>query len=148
MTAGSIWLGITVGSFNPGVAGSLDVGLSYGIAAAVGYLLLELWTRRGLVPLAALCAGLLARLVRARTFTDFGHIYALVVVGGALLQRSAVQGSLLGHGKTSQASATQQPYRLALPALSPQRRSEPSEQCSTCSQSRRAPVQCPAYQAS
>jgi hypothetical protein len=88
LTAGSIWLGIAIGSVKPSVSGSMDVGVSYGIAAVAAFLLLELRRPHGRVLLAALLAVLVARLVVDRTFTDVGHVYALGI-GLALWQLQA-----------------------------------------------------------
>jgi len=74
---------IRLGTVDPGVSNATDVGVSYGMGAIIAVFLLGLPPRVGRPILVALFLGLLGFLVVGRTFTDYGHLFA-VSIGCAL----------------------------------------------------------------
>jgi hypothetical protein len=77
LAALGIWLGIRAGTVAPSVAHSLDVGISYGTYAVAAYAVTLLPRRLAVAAAGALGAWLAWAVADGRTFTDFGHLFAL-----------------------------------------------------------------------
>ena len=83
VTALGLWVGIRTGAFSPRIEDALDVGVSYGFAAAAAAFTFLL-PRRLRLPYAAALIGYLAfELAADRSFSDAGHLVA-VGIGFAL----------------------------------------------------------------
>jgi hypothetical protein len=79
VTALGLWIGIRTGAFGPGIEDALDVGVSYGFAAAAAVFTFVLPRRARLPYAAALVGYLVFRLAVGHTFTDGGHVAALAI---------------------------------------------------------------------
>lgn len=72
-----VWHAIRRRQASPSMADAVDVGVSYGVAAAAGVLAHRIPEPWRLPYLAAMLAGTGVPLVAKRTFTDLGHFSAL-----------------------------------------------------------------------
>ena len=93
-----IWAGIRHGTVDPQIAHALDVGVSYGVYATAAYATGFLpRPRRGLVA-GALAVFLAYHAASGRTFTDFGHLFALGL-GFTLWLAGFARGRPSRHGR-------------------------------------------------
>ena len=95
LSAVGIWVGIQLGTLNGSVARSLDVGVSYGLACAAAFLAGTLSWRLRLACAGALVAAVGFEAIQGRTFTDFGHGFA-VAIGFSLLLGGFARDALRG----------------------------------------------------
>ena len=79
LTALGLWIGIRAGAFSPRVDDTIDVGVSYGFVAAAAAFTFLLPRRARLPYAAALVGYLVFRLAVGHTYTDAGHLVALVI---------------------------------------------------------------------
>jgi hypothetical protein len=79
LTALGLWIGIRAGAFSPRLDDTIDVGVSYGFVAAAAAFTFLLPRRVRLAYAAALVGYLVYRLVAGHTYTDAGHLVALMI---------------------------------------------------------------------
>ena len=85
LVALGLWIGIRAGAFSPSLGDRIDVGVSYGFAAAAAAFTFLLPRRARPVYAAALVGYLVFRLVAGHTYTDAGHLVALAIGYGLWL---------------------------------------------------------------
>jgi thiosulfate reductase cytochrome b subunit len=79
LTAAGLWTAIRLDAVNESVSRSADVGVSYGFLAVAAVLIYRL-PRRLRLPYVAILGGYLAIALFTRgTFTDAGHLVALLI---------------------------------------------------------------------
>ena len=79
LTALGLWIGIRAGAFSPRLDDTIDVGVSYGFVAAAAAFTFVLPGRARLPYTAALVGYLVYCLVAGHTYTDAGHLVALLI---------------------------------------------------------------------
>jgi len=85
LVALGLWIGIRAGVLRPGLDATIDVGVSYGFAAAAAAFTFLLPRRARPVYAAALVGYLVFRLVAGHTYSDAGHLVALAIGYGLWL---------------------------------------------------------------
>jgi membrane associated rhomboid family serine protease len=85
ITAVMLWFDTDYGRSNPDLLRAVDVGISYGCYAVAGALTFRLPRRWRLWYASALTAFFGARLLLSQTFTDVGHVNALLIGFGCYL---------------------------------------------------------------
>ncbi|HEX6490013.1 MAG TPA: rhomboid-like protein [Gaiellaceae bacterium] len=98
LSAMGIWAGIELGTLQDSVARSRDVGVSYGLASTAAFLAGTLPLRLRLVCAGGLVTFVGSAAIQSRTFTDFGHGFALAI-GFALLLGGFARGALGGFAR-------------------------------------------------